>query len=252
MQRLSGKNVLITGGNGGIGLVTAKLFREHGASIAITGRDPESLAHAQRALGEETLVLRSDTTRLHEMDEAMQQIRTRFGHLDVLLVNAAVSKPAPFEDISEEQFDDVVATNFKGVFFTIQKALPLLAKNASVIVTTSISNQRGSPNFSVYAACKAAQRSLVQTLSLELMKRDVRINALCPGPIATPNFGQRWGVPQDVVQAAKDDFVRKSPMKRFGNPEEVAKVALFLASDDSSYVVGAEIVVDGAASLPLL
>jgi NAD(P)-dependent dehydrogenase (short-subunit alcohol dehydrogenase family) len=252
MQRLSGKNVFITGGNGGIGLVTAKLFRDHGARLAISGRDSESLAYAQHALGEETLVLQSDTSKLQEIDDAMRQVEARFGHLDVLFVNAAVSKPAPFESVSEEQFGDVVATNFKGVFFTIQKALPLLAQNASVIVTTSISNQRGSPNFSVYAACKAAQRSLVQTLSLELMKRSIRINALCPGPIATPNFGQRWGVPQDVIQAAKDDFVRKSPMKRFGDPEEVAKVALFLASDDSSYVVGAEIVVDGAASLPLL
>lgn len=252
MQKLLGKNVLITGGNGGIGLVTAKLFLEHGANLAITGRDAERLEHAQNMLGKESLVLQSDTKNIGEIEEAMHKVQQRFGHLDVLFVNAAVSMPAPMELVSEVQFDAISGTNFKGVFFTIQKALPLLANNASVIVTTSISNQRGSPNFSVYAACKAAQRSLVQTLSLELIKRGIRVNALCPGPIATPNFGERWGVPPDVIQAAKDDFVRKSPMNRFGKPEEVAKAALFLASDDSSYVVGAEIVVDGAASLPLL
>lgn len=252
MQKLLGKTVLITGGNGGIGLVTAQLFLAHGARLVITGRDQESLDHAQRVLGSETLVLRSDTGKLGDIDTLMQTVQAYLGHLDVLFVNAGSSQPAAFDKVSEAQFDDVVATNFKGVFFTIQKALPLLAEGSSVIVTTSISNQKGSPNFGVYAACKAAQRSLVQTLSLELIPRGIRINAVSPGPINTPRFGQRWGVPQEVVQAARADFVRKAPIKRFGEPDEVAKTVLFLASDDSSYVVGTEIVVDGGASLPLL
>lgn len=252
MQRLEGKIALVTGGNSGIGFATAKLFREHGAQLVITGRDKDSLLQAQQALGGDTLALQSDTANLNDIDSAMQRIREHFGRLDIVLANAGASRPAPFEQISEAQFDEVVSINFKGVFFTVQKAMPLLSKNASVIVTTSISNQKGSPNFSVYAACKAAQRSLVRTLSMELVSRGIRVNAVSPGPIATSTFGQRWGVPQEIVQAAKDDFERKSPMKRFGEPEEVAKVALFLASDDSSYVTGEEIVVDGGASQPLL
>jgi NAD(P)-dependent dehydrogenase (short-subunit alcohol dehydrogenase family) len=251
MQKLSGKTALITGGNGGIGLATAKLFREHGARVAITGRDAESLARAQDALGGDTLVLRSDTGKLTDIESAMRQIQEHFGHLDILFVNAGTSQPAPFELVTEERFDEINAINFKGSFFMIQKALPLLAKNASVIVTTSISNQKGSPNFSVYAACKAAQRSLVQTLSMELIERGIRVNAISPGPIDIPGFGSRWGVPPETVRMARDEFVSKSPMKRFGKPEEIARTALFLASDDSSYIVGAELVVDGGVTLPL-
>lgn len=251
MQKLSGKTALITGGNGGIGLATAKLFRAHGARLAITGRDPESLARAQEVLGSDTLVLRSDTSKLGDIEAAMQEIQAHFGHLDILFANAGTSQPAPFDQITEERFDEISATNFKGTFFTIQKALPLLSGTASVIVTTSISNQKGSPNFSVYAACKAAQRSLVQTLSLELIERGIRINAISPGPIDIPGFGSRWGMPPEAVQTAREEFVRKSPSKRFGLPDEIAKTALFLASDDSSYIVGAELVVDGGVTLPL-
>jgi NAD(P)-dependent dehydrogenase (short-subunit alcohol dehydrogenase family) len=251
MQKLSGKTALITGGNGGIGLATAKLFREHGARVAITGRDVDSLARAQEALSSDTLVLRSDNGKMADIESAMQKIQVHFGHLDILFVNAGTSQPAPFKLVTEAQFDEINAINFKGSFFMIQKALPLLAKNASVIVTTSISNQKGSPNFSVYAACKAAQRSLVQTLSMELIERGIRVNAISPGPIDIPGFGSRWGMPPEAVQAARDEFVSKSPMKRFGKPDEVANAALFLASDDSSYIVGAELVVDGGVTLPL-
>lgn len=251
MQRLLGKNALITGGNGGIGLATAKLFREHGAALAITGRNPESLARAQQALGDDTLVLRRDTGVLADIEATMSEVRNRFGHLDILFVNAGASQPAPFEQVTEERFDEVSAANFKGAFFTIQKALPLLTHNASVIVTTSVSNQRGSPNFAVYAACKAALRSLVQSLALDLIKRGIRVNAISPGPIDIPGFGQRWNMSPEAVQTVKDEFIHKAPSKRFGRPEEVAKTALFLASDDSSHIVGAEIVVDGGVTLPL-
>jgi len=251
MQRLSGKKVLITGGNGGIGMATARLFREHGARLAITGRNSVSLDKAQQELGEDVLVLQRDTGKLADIELTMRDVKEHFGQLDVLFVNAGASQPAPFEQVTEERFDDVAATNFKGAFFTIQKALPLLSANASVIVTTSVSNQRGSPNFCVYAACKAALRSMVQSLALDLIKRGIRINAVSPGPIDIPGFGQRWNMAPEAVQAVKDEFIRKAPMKRFGRPEEVAKVALFLASEDSSHVVGAEIVVDGGVTLPL-
>jgi NAD(P)-dependent dehydrogenase (short-subunit alcohol dehydrogenase family) len=150
--------------------------------------------------------------------------------------------------VSESQFDDVVAANLKGVFFTIQRALPLLPSNASVIVTTSIANQMGSPNFSVYAASKAAVRSLVQSLGLELIGKGIRVNAISPGPIATPIWG-KFGLPSGMEDAIKEEVQRKSPAKRFGEPAEVANAALFLACDDSSYVVGHEIVVDGGMSL---
>lgn len=252
MQKLKGKTALITGGNGGIGLATARLFRDHGARLAITGRDRDSLDQAQQVLGDATLVLQGDTGKLGDIQATLQEVRRQFGRLDVLFVNAGAAQPAPFSEVSESQFDAIAATNFKGVFFVIQQALPLLNDGASVIVTTSISNQKAAPNFSVYAACKAAQRSLVRTLALELAPRGIRVNAVSPGPINTPRFGQRWGVPQSVVDAAKADFVRKSPLKRFGEPEEVAQAVLFLASDASSYLVGTELVVDGGASQPLL
>ncbi|MBI2307306.1 MAG: SDR family oxidoreductase [Rhodocyclales bacterium] len=250
MQKLADKTALITGGNSGIGLATAKLFSAHGARIAITGRNPESLQQAQEILGEDALVMQSEAGRLDDIDNAMAAVRERFGRLDVLVANAAVALPTPFAQVTEAQFDDINAINYKGVFFTIQKALPLLSAGASVIVTTSISNQAGAPNFSVYAAGKAALRSLVQSLALELIDRGIRVNAISPGPIDTPGFG-RWDIPQEAVQAIREEFVRRSPSKRFGRADEVAQAALFLASTDSSYVVGAEIVVDGGFSLPL-
>lgn len=251
VKKLDGKTALITGGSGGIGLATARLFIEHGARLAITGRDRESLEEAQRQLGGDTLALQCDAAKLTDIEASMQAFAARFGRIDVLFVNAGFSSPAPFADITEAQFDDIAATNFKGAFFTIQKALPLLVDGASIIVTTSISNEKGSPNFSVYAACKAAQRSLVRTLSLELLPRGIRVNAVSPGPIDTPRFGQRWGVSQEVIDGIKADFIGKSPMHRFGEPEEVAKAVLFLACHDSSYLAGTEIVVDGGVSQPL-
>lgn len=251
MDRLKGKTALITGGTSGIGLAAARLFRSEGARLAVTGRNPERLASAQAELGSETLVIPSEASNLSEIDSLMEQVKNHFGQLDVLFLNAALSSPAPIEQVSEAQFDKIIGVNFKGVFFTIQKALPLLGKNSSVIVTTSITNRTGSPNFSVYGASKAALRSLVQSLGLALISRGIRVNAINPGPIDTGGFN-RLPLPQDVFKAIKNDIEGKSPIKRFGTPEEVAKVALFLASDDSAYVVGEEIVVDGGISLVCL
>ena len=251
MDRLKGKTVLITGGSSGIGLATARLFRDEGAQLVITGRDPERLAAAQEELGSETLVIRSEAGSLAEIAFLMEQVKRRFDQLDVLFLNAATGTPAPIEQVSEAQFDETMGVNFKGVFFSIQKALPLLSGNASIIVTTSITNRTGSPNASVYAASKAALRSLVQSLSLALISRGIRVNAINPGPIDTGGFN-RLPLPQEVFQAIKADIIGRSPIKRLGSPEEIAKVALFLASDDSAYVVGEEIVVDGGISLVCL
>lgn len=249
-MKLVGKTALITGGSSGIGLATAKLFLAHGARVAITGRDPATLEQARELLGHDILTVQSDTGKLEDIDDLVRTIKERFGRLDVLFVNAALAEPAPFEFVTEAQFDAQAAVNLKGTFFTIQKALPLLTKGASVIVTTSISNQVGAPMFSVYAACKAALRSLVQSIGLELIDRGIRVNAISPGPTDTPGFG-RWDVPKEVVEAARADFTRRSPSKRFASSEEVAKTALFLASDDASYFVGAELVVDGGMTLLL-
>jgi NAD(P)-dependent dehydrogenase (short-subunit alcohol dehydrogenase family) len=250
MNKLQGKTALITGGNSGIGLATAELFRAHGARVVITGRDAATLEQAQKASNHELLAIRSDAGKVADIEALVGQVREHLGHLDVLFVNAAFAQPMPFEAIGEAQFDELAAANFKGAFFLIQKALPLMRRGSSIIVTTSISNQMGAPHFSVYAACKAALRSLVQSLALELIDRGIRVNAVSPGPIATPGFG-RWGLPQETVDAIRADFERRAPTHRFGQPDEVAKVALFLASEESSYCVGAEMVVDGGFSLLL-
>jgi NAD(P)-dependent dehydrogenase (short-subunit alcohol dehydrogenase family) len=248
VQKLAGKTALVTGGSGGIGLATAKLFLEHGARVAITGRDAAALESARVALGGDVLALQSDASRIEDIEGLMAEIACLWGKLDVLIVNAGISGLAPFGAVTEAQFDHVVAVNFKGAFFTIQKALALLANGSSVILTTSIANQMGSPNGSVYAASKAAMRSLTQTLALELIGQGVRVNAISPGPIATPIWG-KFGLPGAVENAVKEGIQSKSPIHRFGEPDEVARAALFLASGDASYIVGQEIVVDGGMSL---
>ena len=248
MHRLTGKTALITGGSSGIGLATAKLFREQGARVAITGRDPDGLARAREELGGDSIALRSDAGNLADIEALMARVEQHFGRLDVLFINAALARAAPIAQVSEAQFDEIMGVNFKGAFFTIQKALPLFSAFASVIVTTDITNQMGCPNFSVYGASKAALRSLVQSLSLELIASGIRINAISPGPIATAMF-DRFGLPEEMVLAIKQEMAQKSPIRRFGTPLEVARVALFLASDDASYLVGEEIVVDGGMSL---
>jgi NAD(P)-dependent dehydrogenase (short-subunit alcohol dehydrogenase family) len=244
MARLAGKTALITGGSSGIGLATARLFRAEGARVAITGRDPMRLAAAQAELGEGTLALASEAGNLGEIAAMLAAVKERFGRLDVLFLNAAAGMPAPFELITEELFDETVAANLKGPFFTIQKALPLLGANASVILNTSIVDRSGSPMMSVYAATKAALASLTQSLGLALIGRGIRVNAVCPGPIDTDGF-RRLDLPPEAMSAVKTAIEGRSPMGRFGTPEEVAKTVLFLASDDSAYVVGEEIVVDG-------
>lgn len=251
MDKLKGKTALITGGSDGIGFASAKLFRSEGARLVITGRDEEKLERARAELGEDTLAVRSDAGNLSDITSLITQVEKHFGKLDVLFLNAGLSRPAPIEQVTEEQFDAIVNVNFKGEFFTIQKALPILSSNASIVITTSVVNQTGTPNFSVYAACKAAQRSLVQSLSLALIGRGIRINAVCPGPIDTGAF-RNLKLPAEKVRAIHAEIAGRSPIRRFGTPDEVAKVVLFLASDDSAYVVGEEIVVDGGISLVCL
>lgn len=249
MNKLQDKVVLITGGSSGIGLASAQLFQAHGALLALTGRDARTLELAGRAVGGNALLMRSDAADLRAIDEVMAQVQARYGRLDALFINAGVAASAPIEHTSEAAYDEQMGVNLKGAFFTIQKALPLFGPaGGSIVVTTSISNRLGAPNFSVYAAAKAGLRSLVQSLALELVGRGIRVNAISPGPIATPIF-DRLGLAPETVGARKQAIAQKSPSRRFGAAEEVAKAALFLACDDSSYLVGEEIVVDGGMSL---
>ena len=247
MGKLEGKVAVVTGGNSGIGLATAKEFREQGAQVVITGRDQQTLNKAKEEIGGDVLAVRSDTSCLAEIDKLFAAVKEKFGKIDVLFVNAGIGKFAPVEAVTEELFDSIMDINFKGAYFTIQKALPLLNDNASIVLNASINAYIGMPNSSVYAASKAALITLARTLSAELVGRGIRVNVVSPGPVATPILG-RMGMPPEVLEETAKSIQAQVPMKRFGRPEEIAKTVLFLASSDSSFLLGTEIVADGGMS----
>ncbi len=247
MKKLEGKVAVVTGGNSGIGLGTAIEFSREGASVVISGRDSKTLDAAAKQIGGDVLVVVSDVSRLADIDKLMAAVNKKYGRIDVLFVNAGGATFAPFEAFTEAQFDEQVGVNFKGAFFTVQKALPLLSKGASVILNTSIANQLGMASMTVYAAAKAASRSLVRTLATELLPKGIRVNAVSPGPIETPAF-KRLGMPTEQAAEMKKNIATQIPLGRFGTPEEIARTAVFLASSDSSFILGVEIPVDGGMS----
>ena len=246
-MKLAGKVAVITGGNSGIGLAIAQEFTQQGANVVIFGRNAQTLDEASEHIGNGTLAVQGDVTQLADLERLYQQTIARFGKIDILVANAGVAKPAPLDLTDEALFDLTSDVNFKGAFFTVQKAVPHLNEGASIILTTSAGNVKGLPNFSVYVATKAAVRSLARSFSAELLPRGIRVNALSPGPIETPIFG-RMGLPQEAVDGIAEQISAMTPIKRFGQPNEMAKAALFLASSDSSYVVGSELVADGGMS----
>ena len=246
-MKLSNKIVLITGGTSGIGLETAKLFREEGATVFIVGQDSSRLQSAARELGDSVTLLRGDVSKSADIESIVEQIRRKFGHIDVLFANAGMGHAAPLEAVTEDQIDTQFDVNFKGVFFTIQKAAPLLAKGGSIVVTTSFLNEVGAPGLSILAATKAAARSLVRSLGAELASRGIRVNAVSPGPISTPFHG-KLGLSEMQLNEAASTIKDQIPLHRFGEAREIAKAALFLASDDSSFMTGSELVVDGGIS----
>ena len=239
-----GKVAVVTGGNSGIGLATAKAFADEGARVAITGRNDATLRVAQQELGPEALVIKADMSRLPEIASAMEQIRHRFDRIDALFVNAGIGRFVPFEQVTEEFYDSIMATNVKGLFFTVQKAVPLLARGAAVVLNASVNAHTGFPGSTVYGASKAAVVNLAKTLSADLLERGVRVNAVSPGPIETPIF-ERMGVGEEQLRQTKEWIVGQVPLKRFGHPDEIAKAVLYLCSPASAFVVGTELVVDG-------
>ena len=247
MKKLDGKVAVVTGGNSGIGLATAREFKQQGAKVVITGRDQQTLDDAKQELGQDVLAVRSDTSRLADIDKLFAEVKEKLGKIDVLFINAGVGKFVPLESVTEEFFDSIMDINFKGAYFTIQKALPLLNDNASIVLNASINAYIGMPNTSVYAASKAALITLARTLSAELVDRGIRVNVVSPGPVATPIFG-KLGIAADALDEVVKNVQTQVPMKRFGRPEEIAKAVLFLASDDASFLLGTEIVADGGMS----
>ncbi len=245
-MKLENKVTVITGGNSGIGLATAKLFHSEGAHVIITGRRSEVLASAAKEVGPRALGITTDTSNLNDIDNLYQEIQKKYGTIDVLFLNAGIALFPPIEHVTEEIYDTQFDINVKGLFFNIQKALPLMKPGGSIILTTSAADQKGALNTSVYAASKAAVRSFARTLSAEFLEsgKGIRVNCIAPGPIETPIF-EKMGMPEDVIGQVKEQFSQTIPMKRFGTPDEVAKGALFLASDDSSYIAGIDLSIDG-------
>lgn len=240
MKRLEGKVAVVTGGNSGIGLATAQRFQAEGARVAISGRSQNTLDEAQKILGRDALVFQADVSKLADIDKFYAAVAKKFGKIDILFVNAGIAKFIPLSNVTEQDYDEMFDTNAKGAHFTIQKGLPFLNDGASIILNTSIAGQIGHPAGSVYSATKAAMSSLTRSAAASLLERNIRVNAVAPGPIVTPIF-DRPGVPEGAI----DGFVAGVPMKRPGKPEEVAATVAFLASSDASYITGVEINVDG-------
>ena len=243
-KKLEGKVALVTGGNSGIGLATAQRFAAEGAKVFVTGRRQEELDEAVRLIGHGAVGVQGDVAKLADLDRLYAVIKERAGRLDVLFANAGGAEFVPLGQITEAHFDKWFGINVKGLLFTVQKALPLMPDGASIVLNASIVSVKGTPAFSVYSATKAAVRSFARTWSVDLKDRRIRVNAVSPGPISTPAVDTLAGGREQGVQF-KANMAANVPMGRVGEPDEIAKAVVFLASDDSSNVTGIELFVDG-------
>jgi NAD(P)-dependent dehydrogenase (short-subunit alcohol dehydrogenase family) len=247
MKRFEGKNVLVTGGNSGIGLATALAFAKEGARVVITGRDQGTLDKAAARLGNNAIAVRNDAGSVADGIKLANLLKQLGMMLDAVFLNAGVAKFAPIEATDEDMWDVSFGTNVKGPYFLIKSLMPLLSPGAAIVLNGSINAHMGMPNTTVYAASKAALISLAKTLSSELLSRGVRVNVVSPGPVTTPIF-DRLGLPKEQLSEVTARIQAQIPLKRFGTPDEIASAVLYLASGESAYIVGSELVADGGMS----
>jgi NAD(P)-dependent dehydrogenase (short-subunit alcohol dehydrogenase family) len=242
--KLENKVAVITGGSSGIGLATAKLFAAQGAKVAITGRNKENLDKAVAEIGNRAIGIQCDSASLADLDRLYFTVEEKLGRIDVLIANAAVYILSPLADFTEEMFDKQSNVNFKGTFFTVQKALPYLNDGAAIVLISSVVNEKGIPNHASYAATKAAIRSMGRSFSAELLPRGIRVNVITPGPVDTNVFATVTST-QEEADAFKASMAEFTPIKRVGKPEEIAAAALYLSSPESAFMIGAELLIDG-------
>jgi NAD(P)-dependent dehydrogenase (short-subunit alcohol dehydrogenase family) len=244
-QKLARKIAVVTGGSSGIGLATARRFVEEGAHVVITGRRENELKEAAASIKRNVTTVVGDVSRLEDLDRLFAVVREKHGHIDVLVANAGAGTVAPLEAATEAHFDQTFDVNVKGTFFTVQKALPLIKDGGSIILTSSVTNVLGAPGFSAYAASKAAVRNFVRAWTMELKDRRIRVNCLSPGPTETGALQKTTGLSDEQARQAAEAYASQIPMGRWGRPEEIAAGVLFLASDESSFITGIDLPVDG-------
>jgi len=245
MNKLDGKIALVTGGTSGIGLATAQRFIAEGAYVFITGRRQAELDAAVQQLGENSRGIRGDVAVAADLDHLFETIRQEKGRLDVVFANAGFGEFAPLGGIDEAHFDRIFGTNVKGLLFTVQKALPLMPDGSAVVLNASIASVKGTPAFSVYGATKAAVRSFARSWSVDLKERKIRVNAVSPGAVVTPGYSVGLGMSDAQIDQFAAQAASMTPLDRTGTPDEIAKAVVFLASDDSSFITGIELCVDG-------
>ncbi|HSV35330.1 MAG TPA: SDR family oxidoreductase [Ramlibacter sp.] len=244
-MRFQDKVALVIGGNSGIGLAAAQAFAAEGAQVVITGRDAATLQSAAAAIGPDTLALQADVADLAATDRVMQAVRERHGRIDALLVNAGVGTFAPVREVTEALWDQVHGINLKGSFFAAQKALPLMGRGSAIVFTGSIGSVLALPGNSIYAAAKAGLRAAARILAAELVGEGIRVNVVSPGPTETPILRRNVGMSPEAEHALREQMIANTPMKRMGEPQEIAKAVLFLASSDASFITGVDLFVDG-------
>jgi NAD(P)-dependent dehydrogenase (short-subunit alcohol dehydrogenase family) len=247
MSKLAGKIALVTGGNGGLGLAAAKRFVAEGATVYITGRRQQELDSAVREIGAGVVGIQGDIANLADLDRMFATIRERSGRLDILFANAGIGEFVPLGQITEAHFDKIFGVNVRGTVFTVQKALPLMRDGGTIVINGSMVSVKGMAAFSVYAATKAALRSFARTWSVDLKGRGIRINVVSPGTVITPGY-TRSGMSDAQIDQIKEGVAATTPLGRVGTPDEIANAVVFLASDESSYMTGADLFVDGGAA----